>query len=160
MKENIPAHPLGILNHRARNWSSQVENTEIVTPSEIQGLQRFQGYMITEGRVIKIKLQDPGEQRVLVEPIEVITPSTAFANREPDNNPVAVTVHVVQGELPLPTDDPPPPPYNEEEFQKAQETLEPGKKPVRRGHNPLAPKKGRKKPPGQMALESKVSLIA
>jgi len=53
--ENRPVHML--TKHRARSWSNQTVETPVVTAAEIQGLPRFTGYLLQEGKVVRIEIQ-------------------------------------------------------------------------------------------------------
>ncbi|MGA8026621.1 MAG: type IV secretion system DNA-binding domain-containing protein [Bryobacteraceae bacterium] len=55
VQENRPVHLMA--RHRSRSWSNQTVDTPVVSAAEIQGLPRFTGYLLQEGKVVRIKIQ-------------------------------------------------------------------------------------------------------
>ncbi|MBV9611589.1 MAG: type IV secretion system DNA-binding domain-containing protein, partial [Acidobacteriaceae bacterium] len=55
IQENRPVHLMA--RHRSRSWSNQTIDTSVVSAAEIQGLPRFTGYLLQEGKVVRIKIQ-------------------------------------------------------------------------------------------------------
>ena len=106
MTENRASHLLG---HRARNQSSAVRDTAVVTAAQIQGLPRFTGYLLQEGRVMKFKIQS-SPRRVRIEGVERVIPPLVY--REEREDPSDKTKHVEDtSDVAVPVDDTPPPPY-------------------------------------------------
>jgi type IV secretory pathway TraG/TraD family ATPase VirD4 len=111
MTENRPAHFLG---HRARNQSIAVRDTAVVTAAQIQQLPRFEGYLLQEGRVIKIKLQRT-RRRVRAEADERIIPPLVY-REEPEQPeapapPLEVRMPELLSSVVCPVDDPAVAPY-------------------------------------------------
>jgi type IV secretory pathway TraG/TraD family ATPase VirD4 len=82
--ENRPVHML--TKHRARSWSNQTVDTPVVSAAEIQGLPRFTGYLLQEGKVVRIKIQKLA-RAVRTGRIERLIPPVIF--REPPERDLA-----------------------------------------------------------------------
>jgi hypothetical protein len=78
IQENRPVHLLA--RHRSRSWNNQTIDTPVVSAAEIQGLPRFTGYLLQEGKVVRIKIQKL-PQRLRTRGIERLIPPVIF--REP-----------------------------------------------------------------------------
>jgi type IV secretory pathway TraG/TraD family ATPase VirD4 len=118
MTENRPAHFLG---HRARNQSITVRDTAVVTAAQIQQLPRFEGYLLQQGRVIKIKLQR-SRRRIRAEADERIIPPLVY-REEPEQPEAPAPPSQPQGPELLfgvvcPVDDPIPAPVRENPLNK------------------------------------------
>ncbi|MBV8436910.1 MAG: type IV secretion system DNA-binding domain-containing protein [Silvibacterium sp.] len=85
LQENRPVHVLA--THRSRSWSNQTADTPVVSAAEIQGLPPFRGYVLHEGKVVKIAVQKL-PRRVRTARMERIIPPLIF--REPPEEPVTV----------------------------------------------------------------------
>jgi hypothetical protein len=83
IQENRPVHLLA--RHRSRSWNNQTIDTPVVSAAEIQGLPRFTGYLLQEGKVVRIKIQRLG-QRIRTSRIERLIPPVIF--REPPERDV------------------------------------------------------------------------
>jgi hypothetical protein len=82
IQENRPVHLLA--RHRSRSWNNQTIDTPVVSAAEIQGLPRFTGYLLQEGKVVRIKIQKLS-QRVRSGRLERRIPPVIF--REPPRQP-------------------------------------------------------------------------
>jgi len=82
--ENRPVHML--TRHRARSWSNQTVETPVVTAAEIQGLPRFTGYLLQEGKVVRIEIQKLA-RRERTGRLERLIPPVIF--REPPERDLA-----------------------------------------------------------------------
>ena len=94
IQENRPVHLLA--RHRSRSWNNQTVDTPVVSAAEIQGLPRFMGYLLQEGKVVRIKIQKL-PQRVRTERLSRLIPPVIF--REPPERDLA------GGESIVPVDD-------------------------------------------------------
>jgi type IV secretory pathway TraG/TraD family ATPase VirD4 len=94
IQENRPVHLLA--RHRSRSWNNQTVDTPVVSAAEIQGLPRFTGYLLQEGKVVRIKIQKL-PQRVRTERLSRLIPPVIF--REPPERDLA------GGESIVPVDD-------------------------------------------------------
>lgn len=75
IQENRPVHLLA--RHRSRSWNNQTVDTPVVSAAEIQGLPRFSGYLLQEGKVVRIKIQKLS-QRVRTRRLERLIPPVIF----------------------------------------------------------------------------------
>lgn len=75
IQENRPVHLLA--RHRSRSWNNQTVDTPVVSAAEIQGLPRFSGYLLQEGKVVRIKIQKLA-QRVRTRRLERLIPPVIF----------------------------------------------------------------------------------
>jgi hypothetical protein len=85
----------------------------VVTAAQIQQLPRFEGYLLQEGRVIKIKLQR-GRRRVRAEADERIIPPLVYREEpeQPEETaPPEAPDPAAASDVVCPVDDPPPAPY-------------------------------------------------
>ncbi|HEX3682131.1 MAG TPA: type IV secretion system DNA-binding domain-containing protein [Bryobacteraceae bacterium] len=78
IQENRPVHLMA--RHRSRSWSNQTVDSPVVSAAEIQGLPRFTGYLLQEGKVVRIKIQKLA-RRLRTERLERLIPAVIF--REP-----------------------------------------------------------------------------
>jgi hypothetical protein len=106
LNENRPVH---IFGHRARSWSNQIKDTAVITAAQIQALPRFRGFMLQEGRVVKVRIQHT-ERRFRREPAERIIPPLIF-REEPEVNPLVEDLKEDANGLACAVDDEPPAPY-------------------------------------------------
>lgn len=83
IQENRPKHLLA--RHRSSSWSNQTVDTPVVSAAEIQGLPRFTGYMLEEGKVVRIRIQKL-ERRVRTGRLERPIPPVIF-REAPEREP-------------------------------------------------------------------------
>lgn len=98
IQENRPVHLLA--RHRSRSWNNQTVDTPVVSAAEIQGLPRFSGYLLQEGKVVRIKIQKL-PQRVRTRRLDRLIPPVIFRQApERDLNPSG-SIAPVDDEPPL-----------------------------------------------------------
>jgi len=88
--ENRPVHML--TTHRARSWSNQTVDTPVISAAEIQGLPRFTGYLLQEGKVVRIQIQKLA-RRERTGRLERLIPPVIF--REPPERDLAESDDVI-----------------------------------------------------------------
>lgn len=124
IQENRPVHLMS--RHRSRSWSNQTVDTPVVSAAEIQGLRRFTGYLLQEGKVVRIKIQKLA-RRVRTERIERLIPPVIFREPPERDEPIAQSV--------APVDDEP-------ELVTAAAVAVPAETELSTGRNPLVRRRG------------------